>query len=176
MIQAILIAFAIATFAFSPDAKADQSWKGTIKIWTADLCGSSVKPNAQSVDASGNGAIAKEANCSPVPKPVGAEWAVDLPVKEITEPGYHVVSRTTFAQAPWNVTILVTRTNPTNGIPSFLAVQTTLKHDSVGIVAQCARYDALGAFSFLPPGSCSGQMSGKLVGISLLSPLAVSAP
>lgn len=125
----------------------DQSWKGSVKLWSAELD-------------------------SPIPKPLGIEWAADVLVKDEPTPGFHVVARSTFVKAPWTVVLLVTRTNPTNGVPSYLAVQTTLKHDSYGLVAQCSRYDALGTFSFLPPGACSGQMAGKLVGVSLLSPYA----
>jgi hypothetical protein len=143
--------FASFSHANPPPASALE-WAGQIKIWTADLC--------------------FEPECASLPQPTGVQWPVKLVVKDENSAGYHVIGREVFVNGPWSVIVLVTRMNPTDGKPAYIATQTTLKEAKFGVVAQCARYDAVGAFTFLPPGSCSGQMNGKLIGVSLYSPSA----
>lgn len=154
---------------------ADVVWEGQIKVWVADLCGPRTGPGPYA-------ALLKpivDAGCVSTPVPNGAAWKVQIPVTEETSPGYHVVSRTTYDQTvgsdKWSVVVLVTRMNTGDPKTSYLSVQTTLREAKFGLVAQCSRFDAIGAFSFLPPGACSGQMFGKLVGVSLYSPLATGA-
>lgn len=149
------IIFIALTFLLLPRANAADAkvWNGTIRIWSAELCAS--------VSA-----------CDPLPKRLGPEWKVAVAIADVTTSGQHVLAREKYVDGPWSVMLLVIRVNPTDGSPSYLITQSTLQEAKLGLLAQCARYDAVGAFDFLPPGSCSGASQNKVYGVSLYSPSA----
>lgn len=146
----LALACSIVGSAHAADPKV---WNGTIRIWSADLCVS-------------GGA------CDPLPKRLGPEWKVSVEIPDVTTSGHNVLASEKYVDAPWSVILLVTRVNPADGSPSYIITQTSLHEAKLGLIARCARYDAVEAFDFLPPGSCSGANGEKLYGVSLFSPSA----
>lgn len=152
MRKLVLIALTIFILPTANAANA-KVWNGTIRIWSADLC------------ATGGA-------CDPSAKLLGPEWKVAMAIADVSTSGQHVLAREKYVDGGWTVTLLVIRVNPADGSQSYVITQTSLQEAKLGLLARCARYDAVDAFDFLPPGSCSGVNQSKVFGVSLYSPSA----
>lgn len=126
-----------------------HDFAGTVALWTRPAC-------------------TNDEEFCPLPAPLGITWSVNLQFEAPRENGEHVVVDQTLRHAPYRVRLLVVWVIGDGNEPPYIVTQTKLSHDTLGPIAECSRFDAVGAFTFLPPGACSGQAAGKMVGVSFM--------
>lgn len=131
------------------------SWQGAFILWQRPIC---------------NAGLACE-----LPTAFSPQMPVHLEFEKPLGVGSHVVVQKTYTFETWHVELLMVWVNPQAGSvqPAYVATQTKLRENTIGVVVECSRYDAADDIHFLPPGSCSGRNQEMMIGFSALSPFAV---
>lgn len=111
-------------------------WSGEIKLWSRPL-------------------VATQDPGNMLPKPIGVAWPLEITLQEPAAEGRTLVFRNKFIQDDWTVLAMVLWVK-NRGEEPYLISQYRLEKAGE-FIAECSRYDAIGAFEILPPGSCSGR-------------------
>ena len=125
--------------------------KGSVTFWARPAC-------SQTTDC-------------PPPIALSPKIPVSFLLRPSFMPGPQVVTDavTRFRKLRLHWLIVWVNSDPTRKVPPYAVTQLKLVDEEAGVIAECSRYDAASALSFLPPGSCSGRVDSKMIGVSLFA-------
>ena len=125
--------------------------KGSFAVWKRPVCDTGL--NCETPTA--------------IAEPVAADVQFQIPLAF----GASLVSSSTYRTSSWKVELSLVWVNPKldDSTPPYVVTQLRLSEDSMGVVAECSRYDGVTDLKFLLPGSCSGRNGATMFGVSTLS-------
>jgi hypothetical protein len=119
--------------------------------------------------------VCDETRCQ-LPEPSGVFWNIDTTLRAPSGADAPGVTRTYVENGPWSVSLTFFWVKPGqagSGSPGlapaeYLVTQTALRHETMGLLAECTRYDRPEQVSPFPVGACSGAREDRQFGVSLL--------